>query len=184
MVNFNIKRFCWLFGVIFITSFLLIRIIFGHIEDFSICLLRRDISSSISITAIIVFVFEKWLWKLPLFRGWLVPFPSLSGKWIGSISYKWNNEDNRKDISIIIHQSFLRIQIIMETDESKSRSVGGSFDVDKMRGYQRLIYSYLNEPEVTVRNRSQIHYGKKLVSRLVVKRPQVVWQNARIALGH
>ena len=123
MVNFNIKRFCWLIGLILITSFLLIRLIFGHIEDFSIGLLWGDISSSISITAIIVFVFEKWLWKLPIFRGWLVPFPSLSGEWIGSISYKWNNEDNRKDISIIIHQSFLRIQIIMETDESKSRSV-------------------------------------------------------------
>ena len=51
----------------------------------------------------------------------------------------------------------------METDESKSRSVGGSFDVDKMRGYQRLIYSYLNEPEVTVRNRSQIHYGTAML---------------------
>ena len=28
-----------------------------------------------------------------------------------------------------------------------------------MRGHKYLIYNYINEPDVTIRGRSQIHYG-------------------------
>ena len=125
--------------------------------------LWSDLSSSISITAIIAFAFEKWLWKLSIFQGWLVPFPSLAGKWQGTINYSWNDKENNKDIHLTIHQTFLWIQIIIETDESKSRSICGSFDIEKMRGRQHLIYSYRNEPNATVRDRSQIHYGTAML---------------------
>lgn len=159
MVNYNIKRFCWVFGALLIVSFIFIRLLWGHIGDYSVSHLWSDLSSSISITAIFAFAFERWLWKLPIFQRWLVPFPSLAGEWQGTISYNWNNTDNSKDINLTIRQTFLRIQIIIETDESKSRSICGSFDIEKMRGRQHLIYSYLNEPNATVRDRSQIHYG-------------------------
>lgn len=93
----------------------------------------------------------------------MVPFPSLAGKWQGTINYSWNDKENSKDIHLTIHQTFLWIQIIIETDESKSRSICGSFDIEKMRGRQHLIYSYLNEPNATVRDRSQIHYGTAML---------------------
>ena len=80
-----------------------------------------------------------------------------------SINYSWNDKENNKDIHLTIHQTFLWIQIIIETDESKSRSICGSFDIEKMRGRQHLIYSYLNEPNATVRDRSQIHYGTAML---------------------
>ncbi len=163
MVNYNIKRFCWVFGVLLIALYLLIVFLRGHVGDYNVSHLWSDLSSSISITAIIAFAFEKWLWKLSIFQGWLVPFPSLAGKWQGTINYSWNDKENNKDIHLTIHQTFLRIQIIIETDESKSRSICGSFDIEKMRGRQHLIYSYLNEPNATVRDRSQIHYGTAML---------------------
>ena len=163
MVNYNIKRFCWVFGALLIVSFIFIRLLWGHIGDYSVSHLWSDLSSSISITAIFAFAFERWLWKLPIFQRWLVPFPSLAGEWQGTISYNWNNTDKSKDINLTIRQTFLRIQIIIETDESKSRSICGSFDIEKMRGRQHLIYSYLNEPNATVRDRSQIHYGTAML---------------------
>ena len=163
MVNYNIKRFCWVFGALLIVSFIFIRLLWGHIGDYSVSHLWSDLSSSISITAIFAFAFERWLWKLPIFQRWLVPFPSLAGEWQGTISYNWNNTDNSKDINLTIRQTFLRIQIIIETDESKSRSICGSFDIEKMRGRQHLIYSYLNEPNATVRDRSQIQYGTAML---------------------
>lgn len=163
MVNYNIKRFCWVFGVLLIVSFIFIRLLLGHIGDYSVSHLWSDLSSSISITAIFAFTFERWLWKLPIFQGWLVPFPSLAGEWQGTINYNWNNTDNSKDINLTIRQTFLRIQIIIETDESMSRSICGSFDIERMRGRQHLIYSYLNEPKAMVRDRSQIHYGTAML---------------------
>ena len=163
MVNYNIKRFCWVFGVLLIAFFLLIEVLRGHVGSFSINHLWRDLSSSISITAIIAFAFERWLWNLSIFQGWLVPFPSLAGRWHGTIKYNWNNVDNSKDINLTIRQTLLRIQIIIETDESISRSICGSFDIEKMRGRQHLIYSYLNEPKAMVRDKSQIHYGTAML---------------------
>ena len=163
MVNYNIKRFCWVFGTLLIAIYLLIVFIRGHVGDYSLSHLWADLSSSVSITAIIAFAFERWLWKLPIFQGWLVPFPSLAGEWQGTINYNWNNADNSKDINLTIRQTFLRIQIIIETDESMSRSICGSFDIERMRGRQHLIYSYLNEPKAMVRDRSQIHYGTAML---------------------
>lgn len=163
MVHYNIKRFCWVFGVLLILLFLLIGFLRGHVGDFSVGHLWSDLSSSISITAMIAIIFEKWLWKSRVFQGWLVPFPSLAGKWKGTITYNWNNEENTKEIQLTICQTFLRIQIIIETDESKSRSICGSFDIERMQGRQHLIYSYLNVPKAAVRNRSQIHYGTAML---------------------
>lgn len=163
MVNYNIKRFCWVFGVLLIAIFLLIEVLHGHVGVLSVSHLWSDLSSSVSITAIIAFAFERRFWKLPIFQGWLVPFPSLAGNWKGTINYKWNNVDNNKDINLTIRQTFLRIQIIVETDESISRSICGSFDIERMRGRQYLIYSYLNEPKAMVRDRSQIHYGTAML---------------------
>ena len=59
MVNYNIKRFCWVFGVLLIALYLLIVFLRGHVGDYNVSHLWSDLSSSISITAIIAFAFEK-----------------------------------------------------------------------------------------------------------------------------
>lgn len=159
MVNYNINRFCWFFGVLLIAAFLLISLLRDHFGFFNFDFFLSDISSSISIIAIIAFVFERWLWKYSVFHGWLVPFPYLGGKWNGFIDYSWNDSYMRKNIQVTIRQTFLSVQITVQTNESTSRSICCSFDIDEKRGRQHLIYSYLNESNTSVRERSPIHYG-------------------------
>src|SRR6266516_3330076 len=33
--------------------------------------------------------FTRWLWRLPIFRGWLVPLPDIQGTWEGTLQTTW-----------------------------------------------------------------------------------------------
>ena len=52
----------------------------------------------------------------------------------------------------------------LETIESSSRSVAASFDIDERRGIYDLYYTYINEPLITIQDRSKIHYGTTRLS--------------------
>ena len=99
-----------------------------------------------------------------MFYPWLVPFPNLSGKWEGTIKSNWKGtEGNEIPTEVIINQTFFNVQVKVRTGESRSYSIGASFDIDKDRGLQQLFYSYLNTPKAGVRERSEIHYGSTLL---------------------
>jgi SMODS-associating 2TM, beta-strand rich effector domain len=44
--------------------------------------LWAPIASGVTATAGFYFVFEKWLWRFPWMRGWLVLLPDLTGTWL------------------------------------------------------------------------------------------------------
>jgi hypothetical protein len=56
-----------------------------------------------------------------------------------------------------IKQTYLSINISIDTNESKSKSFIAS--IEKRGGEQQLTYCYLNTPIASVRDRSAIHYG-------------------------
>lgn len=165
MVTHNIRMFASaILGLAFgtyVTIFLLTQDLSSI--DFTKAL--SHISTTISINIIFWLLFIKWLWKLKLFYPWLVQVPNLSGKWKGTIKSNWI--DGTKDpipMEITIEQTFLNIQVRIKTEESRSFSLGASFNIDKDRGQQQLFYSYLNTPKPGVRERSEIHYGSALLT--------------------
>lgn len=108
-----------------------------------------------------------WHWRLFTFMHWFVKVPYLAGEWTGTLRYKWPldaPEWSEKPMSIKIKQTFLHVQVSIKTNESWSKTIGGSFDVDEENGFSSLIYSYLNTPNADVRDRSQIHYGTAILS--------------------
>ena len=159
MVSYSLKRFCWVFGFLLIAIYIPVSIIRGHWGTFDALGMWNDLSTRISIVVILAICFEKWFWKLKILQGWLVPFPCIEGDWEGTLHYRWNDNDFQKKVKFEIRQTFLCVQVIIQTDESRSNSICASFDIDKMRGQQHLVYTYLNEPDAVVRERSQIHYG-------------------------
>ncbi len=159
MGNYNLKKFIQILGGIFVTIFILTGLFANHFGKLDLKFLWRDFETSVSIVSIIGFCFNKWMWKWSLFHRWLVPFPCLSGEWDGHIFYDWNGSNRKKKAKIKIRQTFLQVQVIIETNESHSNSICASFDFDEMRGHSYLVYTYINEPNVTIRERSPIHYG-------------------------
>ncbi len=109
-------------------------------------------------------VFVSFLWKSPIFRHWLVPFPNLNGTWKGQIHTTWVNpktEERPEPIPAIltIKQSFLKVSCVMRTAEMSSRSLVSNFVLDKENQLKRLVYTYDSNPIETVKERSEQHYG-------------------------
>jgi hypothetical protein len=109
--------------------------------------------------------FIGWGWRLKIFYPWLVPFPNLSGEWEGSIKSNWKEKKLEPiPIEVSITQNFFNIQVRIKTKESRSYSIGASFDIDNERGFHQLFYTYLNTPKAGVREKSKIHYGSTILN--------------------
>lgn len=117
------------------------------------------IPTTVTIELILYAIFAKWGWKLKILHPWFVITPDLSGVWEGEIHYKWNGQEGTRPTQVKIIQSFNHITVLLSTEESNSRSVASSFDIDDKRGIYNLYYTYVNEPLINIQDRSSIHYG-------------------------
>ncbi|MCJ7933333.1 MAG: hypothetical protein MUW56_06760 [Chryseobacterium sp.] len=164
MIKYNLRTFASvLLGLAFVT-YIILFVCSQDLKNINFHKALTDISTTISINIGIWTIFVFWGWKLRIFYPWLVPFPDLSGKWDGEIISSWNEKrDEPIPITLTIDQNFFNTQIQIKTGESKSYSVSSNFDIDKERGLEKLVYTYLNVPKSTVRDRSQIHYGSAIL---------------------
>jgi len=121
--------------------------------------LLQLVPTTVTIELVIVWLFTKWIWRWKILHPWFVVTPDLSGKWEGKLHYVWNGTEGDRNASVTIIQSFNHIVVKLGTEESISRSVAASFDIDERRGVSDLYYTYINEPLVTIQDRSKIHYG-------------------------
>lgn len=159
MVKYNLSRYTTAIVVISIVIFLVVAFFRNNLSFTNINAVWKDITTTITIVTLIctLFVSQAWRWKI--FQDWLVPFPCLSGTWEGEVKSTYSSETNSIPIYVTINHNFFNIQIKIETGESSSISTCGSFDIDKDRGLNHLIYTYQNNPRATVRERSEIHFG-------------------------
>lgn len=160
MVKHNIRIFAFaILGLAFIvyaTIFLLTQ----NLDSIDFHKAITHVSTTISINIILWMIFIAWAWKWKIFYPWLVPFPNLSGDWVGTIKSNWKEKELEPiPIEVSITQNFFNVQVRIKTSESRSYSIGASFDIDNERGFQQLFYTYLNTPKAGVRERSEIHYG-------------------------
>lgn len=164
MVTHNIRAFAFaILGLAFAT-YIVIFLLTQDLSSIDFSKALSHITTTISINIIFWLVFIKYLWKMKLFYPWLVQVPNLSGKWAGTIKSNWEGAaPDLIPVEITIEQTFLNVQVRIKTKESRSFSLGASFNIDKDRGQQQLFYSYLNTPKPGVRERSQIHYGSALL---------------------
>lgn len=102
-------------------------------------------------------VFDRWGWRVPwLRRLGIVDTPDLSGRWTGYVESDYGPGDGgddpapaepdlrELDARLRIHQRWTRIEVILETDRSRSSSKGATLLTD--RGEPLLIYEYHNRP--------------------------------------
>lgn len=165
MVKHNIRIFAF---VILGLAFIVYSIIFlatQNLDSIDFHKAITHVSTTISINIILWMIFIAWGWKLKIFYPWLVPFPNLSGDWKGTIKSNWKEKELEPiPIEVSINQNFFNVQVRIKTKESRSYSIGASFDIDNERGFQQLFYTYLNTPKAGVRERSEIHYGSTILN--------------------
>ena len=118
----------------------------------------------VTVYVVLAFVFSKWLWRLPVFRGWLVPFPDLQGTWLGELRSTWKNPETGQGIpplrmTVVIRQTFSSVSCTLFTKESESYSTAAQITFDDESGSLTLDYTYTNRSKATLRHRSPIHDG-------------------------
>lgn len=130
----------------------------------------------VSIDLLVVAVFVKWGWKYEIFRGWLVPFPDLSGTWIGYIHSDWKNPQTGEKLPPIpviltVNQSFFHVSCVMRTSEMESFSYSEGFLIDVDRQIKKVAYSYTSKPRLSLSERSIPHDGTAVFQ--IIEKPKL-----------
>lgn len=135
MKNVKIKTALW---VLLILSFLLFYAIylFQGSPNFDLNTIINILPKVVSLDLVFFGFFVGFLWKFPIFKNWLVPFPNLNGTWKGHIHTTWTDPETGErprpiPTILTIKQSFLNISCVMRTAEMTSRSLTCSFILDK-----------------------------------------------------
>ena len=124
----------------------------------------KKLPEVVTIYTILYFVFRTWGWRLRIFRGWLVPFPDLTGTWEGTLATTWANPETGAvpppiDVRLVIRNYFDRISCVLYTAESMSWSTAATLYSNDTDAIKRLSYTYINQPKASVRGRSAISNG-------------------------
>ena len=110
---------------------------------------------AISIAALLMFAYEKILWKYnPLEKT-----PVSKKRYKGSLLSTYDGIE--REATLEIKQTLLSINVVFTTGESRSKSISSS--IEKIQDEWQLTYCYLNVPKAKVRDRSAIHYGTALL---------------------
>lgn len=127
-----------------------------------------EYSKPFAITAAILsavcFIFEKWIWKWPIFKGWLVNQPNLHGTWKALLKPSSVNPETKEEVAAIecimaIRQTYSRFSARLFTRESSSYLVAHKIELQN-DGVFQLFGAYQNTPDIALRGkRSEIHYG-------------------------
>ena len=120
-------------------------------NNFSLYNIFGYAGQAVSISTLIIIAYEKWFWKYDPSEK----TPVLKKRYRGKLYSTY--DENEREATLEIKQSFLSINVIFATEESKSKSIVAS--IDKIQDEWQLTYCYLNVPKANVRDRSGIHYG-------------------------
>jgi len=147
----------------------------------------KKLPDVVTVYAILYFIFSRWLWRLQVFQGWLVPNPDLQGTWEGTLKTTWIDPKTGKvstpiPLVLVIKQSFDSMNCVMYTQESTSVSNAAQISEDDGSGIFALSYNYTNKPDAELRGRSEIHDGAALLT--VVRKPKRIlkgeyWTNRK-----
>jgi hypothetical protein len=124
----------------------------------------KPFAITVSALSAACFVFEKWIWKWPVFKSWLVNQPNLHGTWKVLLKSDWVNPETKQQVAPIecimtIRQTYSRFSARLFTRESNSYLVAHKIE-QQNDGIFQLFGTYQNTPDITLRgNRSEIHYG-------------------------
>jgi hypothetical protein len=111
--------------------------------------------------SIALFLWDRWLWRLRVFRPWLTTRPDLRGTWKGQLLSNWEQEDYRAgpiEVYLVVRQTFSSISARMFSLESSSASLSANI-VTEDAEFHTLYIVYRNESMALLREGSPMHYG-------------------------
>lgn len=125
-----------------------------------------DAPSVLGFYGLFYVLFDKHVWQLSLLqRIRLIRVPNLNGDWKGFIASSFDTHSTKHDARVNIRQSWTRIQITLETQNSRSNSLTASVITEDQKAIA-ISFEYVNEPKYDSEAGMQPHKG---TSQLVLK---------------
>jgi len=136
------------------------------------------IGEAIGIGFVLIKIFDLWAWKyLSKIHG----IPVLAQTYEGEISSSYDKSKTYKGI-LTIKQTFTKISVKFKSDESSSFSVAAvimdNYDVNQ------LIYTYQNNPNAIIQERSPIHHGTAILNIDNVNKIEGNYFTERVFVGY
>jgi len=127
----------------------------------------RYLSLSNGIVVLAAVVFDRWLWKLSAFKGWLVKTPDIAGTWRASLRTTWTSAGSTGpeppiEGFLAVHQTFTSLRMRLMTSQSVSHLLGAQV-TRAADGSCTIAVVYRNEPSIAKRGSSPIHHGAMLL---------------------
>ena len=104
-------------------------------------------------------LFDRFVWRWgPLHKLGILSVPDLNGHWIGAVDSSHGDDGTKVEVSATITQRWSAILIVLDTEESQSRSQVATL---RVRDIERpeLTYTYLSEPHGRAPEPMQTHRG-------------------------
>ncbi len=149
-----ITRTAWTVIILFI-----VRYILGLINslEFLKCETWYDYfgaaGEAISAATVLLFVYDKWLWKYNPFDS----TPRLMGEYNGTIKYNYNSKNHRKSTKVTIKQTSLKIRVKITTNEITSNTI--TSDLIEENDEYVLYYTYITNPRSQYSTQNPIQHG-------------------------
>lgn len=117
------------------------------------------ISESVTASLIVMYFYEKTLWRYNVFEN----TPRLKERYSGKIKYRYNGISGEKNIDFSVKQSLFTVKVEIKTDEIISDSIVS--ELVNENGQHVLYYTYITTPKSEYSDLNPIQYG---TSRLVL----------------
>lgn len=115
--------------------------------------------SAATIFGLLFIIFNKYCWKWSVFRKIsIINIPNINGTWNVTAKSSYGEGTNNTIASATINQTWTKISIKLEFEESRSFSTSGSILLDTFEG-DIITYTYLNKPKVDAPESMKIHEG-------------------------
>lgn len=111
----------------------------GHALDDAKWVMRWSSVAAMILTAA---PYVLWRWLPSLQR---CVFPYLGGEWRGELHYEGPRGEGTRAVSLTVRHTLMRIVLILDSDESTSRTLVVHAERDSGIRRDRLYYAYLNE---------------------------------------
>lgn len=110
--------------------------------------------------AIVIAVAALWRWSASVQN---LIFPYLGGEWSGEIEFQTDAGKETRAVTLRITHNIAAISLLLESEESRSRTLVVHADRDKDVRYDRLYYLYRNERREGVLNAGAAYRGTAIL---------------------
>lgn len=119
--------------------------------------------SLLGVFSVLMFVYDKWLWKVKVCGIRLSSIPDYNGTWEGTVCSS-HNGGSMISCTLEIKQTWSEIVCRLKTDKSFSYSVAASISAE-IGPNEGLVWRYVNTPRNSCKSDMQMHHG---VSRVTI----------------